>query len=115
MSQRSSAADASASSAGTIDQPRAGASVEQRAERPAERAARCDDFLVGAFRRDLEHDPQPRGARELADQMVEDRQAGRDVGRALLRELDADSGLRVHASTRSMRAPSWRSRSSIRS
>src|SRR5581483_11368961 len=88
---------------------------EERRERLAEPARGRRHLLVRALRRDLERDPQARSPRELAHEVVEHRQTRRDARRPLVVELDANRPVRRHDSTRSMWAPIWRSRSSIRS
>ena len=121
---------ASASSAGITAEPWPAAvpPVELAAERLPEPAARLRDLVGRGARRHLEPDVEPGAVGEQAEQMVEDRDAGRDLRPA--GALDVDARLeappvflrRSHAadpsgqaSTRSIRAPSARSRSSIRS
>ena len=77
----------------------------------AERDACGVDLGLGVVRLDLEREVESARARELGEQVVEDRHAGRDVRRA--RPLgDART---AHRSTRSIDAPRACRRSSIRS
>src|SRR5262249_23492201 len=68
--------------------------AEERRERVAEAAAGGGHLLVDASGRDLEREAQTPGPRELADQVVEDRQAGADGRAPFGRELDAHACLR---------------------
>ena len=88
-SASSRAAAASASSAGTIAQPRPAPRLRSARANAPRAPPGGDDRLVGAVGRHLERDLEPAGARELADQVVEHGQAGRDVHAALGCERDA--------------------------
>jgi hypothetical protein len=81
----------------------------------AERAAGRLDLRLRAVRSDLEHEVEASVAGEHAKEVVEGGQAGVDADVAGAVHGQARHELRVHASTRSICAPSDRSRSSTRS
>ena len=99
--------------------------LERTGERLAERAARSRDLGLGVSGRDLEHEVEGRVLGQQPEQVVEHGQPGGDARLARAGHVDA----RVHApglvrltqtpghyaSMRSIRAPSERSRSSMRS
>src|SRR5438105_5942178 len=92
--------------------------LQRLGEGGAERATRRRDLLVRIARSHLEGEIEPGVLGEQCEQVVDDRNTGRDVGPALTADGDTRSALpggRHQASTRSMWAPSPRSRSSIRS
>src|SRR3990170_1357582 len=84
-------------------------------ERRAQGGSRLTNLGFGLARGDLQQKLEPSRARELLEEVVQDREPGRDAALACTREIDLRRAGARHCSLRSIDAPRARSRSSIRS